>query len=345
MSELQFQYPWLLALLALLPLYAWLRGRAGQPAALALPSAEIVSGVSLLARSRAGALLATLRLAALALVIVALAGPRFARHRTESQASGIDIALVFDLSWSMMALDMSAPGERVTRFDVAQEVIGDFIRRRPHDRLGLVVFSGVPYLASPLTLNHEWLAQNVARLRIGMIRELGTAIGDATATAVKRLQAIPGAKSRIIILLTDGDNNKGDLDPVPAAELAAALRMKVYAIGIGRPEPCQLPAFDPNTGRITLDSNGEVQYTMPLNPANYDVLDRMAALTGGRSYRAVNRRELANIYQEIDRLERTEVKLRRLTTYEPLFHWPLLAATALLALEFLLAATRYRRIP
>jgi Ca-activated chloride channel family protein len=344
-TELQFQYPWLLALLALLPVYAFLRGRAGKSSALRFSSADIARAAGAVARAAAGRLLFFLRLLSVALCIVALAGPRYAHHRTETEASGVDIMLVLDLSWSMMALDMSGPRERVTRFDIASSVLQDFIRKRPDDRIGLLVFSAVPYLASPLTLNHEWLIQNLQRMHVGMIRELGTAIGDATAAAAKRLKSARDSKSRIIILLTDGDNNRGDIDPVPAAQLAAALGARIYTIGIGVEQPCQLPLFEPSTGQLKLDPGGNVIPTLTLQPANYSVLNRMSALSRANSYRAVNRRQLQSIYDDIDRLEKTEVKLKRFTTYTPLFQWPLLAAFALLALELALANTRYRRVP
>jgi Ca-activated chloride channel family protein len=253
--------------------------------------------------------------------------------------------LVLDLSWSMMALDMSGPQERVSRFDSAAEVLEDFIGKRPSDRLGLIVFSAVPYLASPLTLNHDWLIENLHRLHVGLIRDLGTAIGDATAAGAKRLKDIKDSKSRIIILLTDGDNNRGEIDPVPAAQLAAALGIKVYTIGIGIEQPCELPVFDPNTGKLELDQNGNIKPGMMLQPANYEVLGRMSALSHGKFYRATNRRELQRIYNEIDQLEKTQIKLRRFTTYRPLFEWPLLAALGLFALEMILANTRLRRVP
>jgi Ca-activated chloride channel family protein len=212
--------------------------------------------------------------------------------------------------------------------------------------MGLIVFSGVPYLASPLTLNHDWLIQNLHRLHIGLIRDLGTAIGDAAAASAKRLKGVKDSKSRIIILLTDGDNNKGEIDPIPAAEVAAALGVKVYTIGIGIEQPCQLPIFNPATGKLQLDGNGNpIPSTLTLQPANYDVLDKMASLSNAKFYRATNRRELQSIYNDIDRLEKTEIKLRRFTTYRPLFQWPLLAAFGLLALELILSNTRFRRIP
>ena len=344
-GNLEFEYPWLLALLALLPVYAFLHGRPGKLSALRFPSADIARAAGGLARAAAGRLLMFLRLFSVGLCLLALAGPRFANDRTETQASGVDIMLALDLSWSMMALDMGGPKERVSRFDIASSVLEDFIRRRPGDRMGLIVFSAVPYLASPLTLNHDWLVANLHRLHVGLIRDLGTAIGDATAAAAKRLKNIKDSKSRIIILLTDGDNNRGEIDPVPAAQLAAALGQKVYTIGIGIEEPCQLPLFDPATGKLILGPNGEVSPQLTLQPANYDVLGKMAALSNAKFYRATNRRELQRIYNDIDRLEKTEVKLRRFTTYRPLYQWPLLAAFGLLALELTLSHTRFRRLP
>jgi Ca-activated chloride channel family protein len=280
-----------------------------------------------------------------ALCILALAGPRLANDRVETQASGVDIMLVLDLSWSMMSVDMGGPHDESTRFSIASSVLEDFVAKRPNDRIGLVVFSGVPYLASPLTLNHDWLIQNLHRLHIGTIRELGTAIGDAIAAAAKRLEVLKNSKSRIIILLTDGDNNAGEIEPVPAAQVAAAVGSKIYTIGIGIEEPCQLPAFDVETGKLRHDPLGRLIPTITLQPANYTVLGQMAQLAHGKFYRAKNRAELQNIYNEIDRLEKTEVKLRRYTTFTPLYYWPLLAAFVLLTGELLLSGTRYRRIP
>src|SRR5437899_8278588 len=344
-GNFQFQYPWLLALLALLPVYAFLHGRIGKLAALRFPSADIARAAGAAARAAAVRLMFFLRILAIALCIVALAGPRFANDHTETEASGVEIMLVLDLSWSMMALDMGGPQERISRFDIAAEVLEDFIRKRPSDRLGLIVFSAVPYLASPLTLNHDWLIDNLHRLHVGLIRDLGTAIGDATAAGAKRLKGLKDSKTRIMILLTDGDNNRGEIDPIPAAQLAAALGIKVYTIGIGIEQPCALPIFDPVTGKLKLDASGNPIPAMTLQPANYSVLGKMSTLSNARFYRATNRRELQSIYNDIDRLEKTQVKLRRFTTYRPLFQWPLLAAAGLLAIELLLANTRFRRVP
>ena len=344
-GEFEFQFPWVLALLGLLPVYALLRGKAGKLSALKFSSAEIAREAGAKARSAAGRFLFFLRLLAVALGIVALAGPRLTNYHVETETPGIDIMLVLDLSWSMEAIDMGKPAEKLSRFVCASGVLKDFIQKRPNDRIGLIAFSGVPYLASPLTLNHDWLIENLSRLHIGIITDLGTAIGDAVVVAAKRLKAVPNSKSRIMILLTDGDNNLGKIDPLPAAQLAAALGVKIYAIGVGAELPCNLPKFDPATGQLILDANGGVIPTLLLNPANYSVLGKMAALSGGQFYRATNQRELQNIYDQIDRLEKSPVKLRRFATYEPLFAWPLLAALALLAVEMILANTRFRRVP
>src|SRR5256886_4461627 len=207
-GNFQFQFPWLLALLALLPVYAIMQGRVGKLSALRFPSADIARAAGAAARAAPGRWLLFLRLLTVGLCVTALAGPRFANDRTETQASGVDIMLALDLSWSMMALDMGTPPERVSRFDIASAVLEDFIRRRPSDRMGLVVFSAVPYLASPLTLNHDWLIENLHRLNVGLIRDLGTAIGDAAAAGARRLKSLKDSKSRIIILLTDGDKDR-----------------------------------------------------------------------------------------------------------------------------------------
>jgi Ca-activated chloride channel homolog len=344
-GEFEFQFPWVLALLGLLPVYALLCGKAGKLSALTFSSAEIAREAGARVRSAAGRFLIFLRLLVVALSIIALAGPRLANYHVENETPGIDIMLVLDLSWSMMAVDMGRPAEKLSRFSLASSVLKDFVQKRPNDRIGLVAFSGVPYLASPLTLNHDWLDENLARLHIGIITDLGTAIGDAVVVAAKRLKAVPNTKSRVMILLTDGDNNMGRIDPLPAAQLAAALDVRIYTIGIGVEQPCNLPAFDPATGQLKLDGNGNVIPTLLLQPANYAVLGKMATVSGGQFYRATNARELQTIYDRIDRLEKSEVKMRRFATYQPLYYWPLLAALGLLGMELLLANTKYRRVP
>src|ERR1039457_7296031 len=165
-GEFEFQYPWVLALLGLLPLYALMRGKAGKLSALTFSSADIARAVGAKARAAAGRFLFFLRLLAVALGIVALAGPRLANYHVETETPGIDIMLVLDLSWSMEAIDMGSPAEKLSRFAIASGVLKDFIPKRPNDRIGMITFSGVPYLARPLTLNHDWLIKNLSRLHV-----------------------------------------------------------------------------------------------------------------------------------------------------------------------------------
>ena len=344
-GEFEFQFPYLLALLGLLPVYAFLRGKTGKWSALRFSSADIAREAGARAASAPGRIMAFLRLLVIALGIVALAGPRIANYHVETETPGIDIMLVLDLSWSMTAIDMGKPSERLSRFAIASGVLKDFIEKRPNDRIGLVAFSGAPYLVSPLTLNHSWLMDNIDRLHIGIINDLGTAIGDAVVSAAKRLKATQNSKSRIMILLTDGDNNMGRIDPLPAAQLASALGIRIYTVGIGIEQPCNMPKFDPETGKYILDANGNIIPTLLLQPANYSVLGKMAAASGGQFYRATSQDELKTIYNQIDHLEKSEVKLRRYATYHPLFEIPLLAVLCVLALELILANTRYRRVP
>jgi Ca-activated chloride channel homolog len=346
-SGFEFQRPWVLALLALLPLYAYLRGRAGRDGALKFSSTELVKRVSNIVRSSAGRLFLTLRVFTIALALVALAGPRWVNNETETQASGVDIMLVYDLSWSMMALDMAEPGTKTTRFDIAQSVLRDFIARRPSDRIGLVVFSGVPYLVSPTTLNHAWLQEQLDRLHIGNIRELGTAIGDAVGMGAKFLSRQKDSRSRVLVLLTDGDNNKWEtFEPLPASMFARDENIRLYTIGIGKNETCPLYDFDRETGKFIYGPDGShASIITMLSPANYVVLEKMARHTGGKSYTATNQQQLQTVYADIDRLEKTERKLRHHRTYTPLYQIPLLAACALFLLELILGLTRFRRLP
>jgi Ca-activated chloride channel homolog len=343
----EFQRPWVLAFLALLPIYAFLRGRSGREGALKFPSAELVAAIGGRVRASAGRLFVFLRVVCVGLAITALAGPRRVNEQTETLSSGLDVMLVYDLSWSMMALDMAAPGTKETRFDIAQKRIREFIERRPSDRIGLVVFSGVPYLVSPTTLNHDYLLQHFDRLHIGIIREVGTAIGDACGMAVKNLSRTKESRGRVIVLLTDGDNNKWEtFEPMQSAMFGREEKVRIYAIGIGKDAACPLYEFDRETGKFTYTIDGQhTGIITNLSPANYGVLDKMAKMTGGKAYTATNKQELLTVYEDINRIERTERKLKHHRTYTPLYQIPLLAALGVLAIELLLANTRFRRLP
>jgi Ca-activated chloride channel homolog len=185
--------------------------------------------------------LSALRLLVLALLILGLARPQFGRGTTEVDASGIDIVLAVDVSGSMEALDFELAGRPVSRIEVVKQVVSRFIEDRPNDRIGLVAFAGRPYLVSPLTLDHDWLQQRLDQVRIGMVED-GTAIGSAIASSVNRLRE-QEAKSRIVILLTDGMNNAGKVPPALAAEAAESLGIKVYTIGAGTRGNAPMPVL------------------------------------------------------------------------------------------------------
>ena len=226
-----FAHPWLLLLLLAIPLLALLRGGRGAAPAVVFSSLRPLHALGKPRRSRIGGWLTTLLLLALAPLIVALARPQMGKTITKVQASGIDIMLALDVSGSMVAEDFTIGGERASRIDVVKQVTQKFIEARPNDRIGIVCFAGRPYLVSPLTLDHDWLLENLERVKLGLVED-GTAIGSAVASASNRLKD-RDAKSRIVLLLTDGVSNAGKVSPVTAAEAAKALGIKVYTVGAG----------------------------------------------------------------------------------------------------------------
>jgi hypothetical protein len=201
-------------------------GRRGQPPAFLYSAVRLVEGLTRARRSRAGAFLAALRWLVLALFIVALAQPRLMKSATTVKASGIDIVCALDLSGSMISEDFVVRGQRVNRVNMAKSVLKDFIDKRPNDRIGLVVFAAQAFIAAPLTLDHDYLQENLDRLEIGTINSDATAIGDALTTAINRLRDLK-SKSKIVILATDGQNNSGKIQPLLAADAAAALGVKI----------------------------------------------------------------------------------------------------------------------
>ena len=330
-----FAHPYLLLLLLLLPLLAWLKGRRGAPPAFVYSSVQLVRGMQNIHRSRFGGFLGSLRWLALALGIVALAQPRLAKSTTEVKASGVDIVVALDLSGSMISEDFEVRGERVNRFNMARSVLKGFIDKRPNDRIGLVLFASQAFIATPLTLDHDFLQANLDRLEIGAINENATAIGDGLGTAVNRLRDLK-AKSKIVILATDGQNNSGKLDPLLAAEAAASLKVKVYTVGIGMRGQAPMPARD-MFGR-------KVYQMMPVD-IDEDTLQKIADKTGGKYYRADNAEKFKQIYDEIDKLEKTEASVKKYTQFTELFPWFVAAGLAILLLEFVLAQTAFRRLP
>ncbi len=229
-------HPYALLLLLLLPVLMWLKGRHGRQPAFLYSSVQLVKGIVGITRSRAGGMLLKLRWLALALLIVALAQPRLTLSETQIKASGVDIVVALDMSGSMNAEDdgFVLNGEQTTRFLLARDVLKKFVAKRPNDRLGLVIFAAHAYVVVPPTLDHDFLLENLDRMAVDMegFDNRSTAIGSALATAVNRLRDLQ-SKSKIVILMTDGENNAGKIPPLTAAEAAQALGVKVYTIGVG----------------------------------------------------------------------------------------------------------------
>lgn len=341
-----FSNPEFLWLLAALPLLAILKGRTGKSGSILFSSIAIANNVAKFKRSKAGAILMFLRMLALALLIVALARPRLGKGYTEREESGIDIVLAVDVSGSMAALDLSENrAELQTRLDAVKNVIEQFIKKRPSDRIGMTIFASNTFVVSPLTLNHDWLLQNISRVEIGMIDGSSTAIGSAIATSVNRLRDLKDAKSRVIILLTDGDNNAGKISPIAAAEAAASFDTKIYIIAAGKSGRIPYAASDEN-GRIIRNKFGKPQIAgHGISQIDEASLKKIAEITGGKFYRATDYKNLQSIYNQIDSLEKTKVKIHNFTEYNELFAYPLILALALLMLERLLANTRFRTLP
>ena len=332
---MSFGHPYFLLLLLLLPLVAWLKGKRGEPPAFVYSSVQLVRGILNITPAKSGGFLSALRWLALALLILALAQPRLTRSETKVSASGVDIVVALDMSGSMISEDFEVRGERVNRFSMARAVLKQFIDKRPNDRIGLVVFASQAYISTPLTLDHDFLLQNLERLQIGVIDENRTAIGSALSTAVNRLREVK-SKSKIVILMTDGQNNSGKIAPLTAAEAAEALKVKVYTIGVGLRGMAPMPVFF--GGRRV----GERMEPVDIDE---DTLQKIANRTGGKYYRADNTARFQAIYAEIDKLEKTEKEIKKFTLHRELFAWVITPGLTLVLLEILLRHTAWRRLP
>jgi len=272
-------------------------------------------------------LLFALKMAALALLIVALARPQSSSTNSTSNIEGIDIVMAMDVSGSMLARDL-----KPDRLTAAKNVASDFVKGRPGDRMGLVIFSGETFTQVPLTTDHGVMLNMLAEMKNGLIDD-GTAIGDGLATAISRLKDSE-AISKVVILLTDGMNNAGSVDPYTAAEMAKLYGIRVYTIGVGSygtaPYPVQTP-FGTQMQQVKVEIDEKL-------------LTSIANSTGGKYFRATNNQKLDEIYQEIDKLERSKIEVtefRRLhEEFYPLVAW----AIALLLLEFLLRKTIFRTL-
>lgn len=322
---------WLWALLALLPMAAYYIYRTRQGGA-AIQVSDVAGVVHAPRTWRYWLRHApfVLRCAAVAMLAVALARPQSAEHGTKSNTEGIDIVLAIDVSGSMLARDF-----KPDRMGAARQMAGEFIADRTGDRIGIVAFAAEAYTQCPLTTDQGTLQTLLGRIRSGVIDDSGTAIGNGLATAINRLRESE-AKSKVVILLTDGDNNSGQIAPVTAAEIAREQGIKVYTIGVGSRGTAPYPARD---------VFGNVSFVNVKVEFNEDALREMAHLTGGEYFRATDNETLRRIYERINQLEKSKVEISEFTTYTEEFAPWALAGLLLLVAEFLLRTLLLKRLP
>jgi len=274
------------------------------------------------------------RFLAIAFLIIALTRSQTPVEGTKVQTEGIDIILAIDSSISMLAEDFKVGGKRRNRLEVVKDVVAEFIGKRKNDRIGVITFAGRPYTVCPLTLDYNWLNQGLERIEIGMVED-GTAIGSGLAAALNRVKNTE-AKSKVVILLTDGRNNMGSISPLTAAEAAATLGVKVYTIGAGN------TGYAPYPGR---DLFGNKAYKNVKVDLDEQILKDIADKTGAQYFRATDTDSLREIYHEIDKLEKTIIEDQGYLEYNELFFIFAIAALIILVLEIVLGNTFFMKLP
>jgi Ca-activated chloride channel homolog len=342
-SALTFAQPWFLLLLVAIPLLAWLRGKSGPAAALTFSSTTTLRALGKTSAARAGTFLRAVLLASLAFFAVGMARPQWGKSLTQVEASGIDIMLALDVSASMLTKDFKVGGESATRIDAIREVTRKFIEGRPNDRIGIIAFAGRPYVVSAMTLDHDWLFKNLERVKIGLVED-GTAIGSGIAAAANRLND-KRSKSRVIVLLTDGENNTGKIPPRTAAEAIKALKIHFYAIGAGINGIAPTPVFNAQTGKPITDMFGNILYQNERVHFNEAGLKEVAQIADGQFYRATDTKSLEQIFKDIDKFEKTTVSVKKYQQYRELFPVCIGAGLALLVAQLLLSQTIWKKLP
>src|SRR5438876_1861710 len=329
-DAVSFARPLLLAALLALPFWWWLRARRlGRLRGTRMSDVRPSAGAG--ERLWVARLPVTLRSACLGAWIVAAAGPRVGAARSETRSEGISIVLCVDLSSSMLAEDF-APANRI---DVAKQTAIEFVRERSSDRIGLVAFAAQALTQVPLTTDYAALEQGIRGRRIRML-VLGTAMGTGIATAANRLRRAPG-KSKVIVLLTDGVNNRGTVDPRTAAQAAESFGIRIYTIGVGTRGQAPMPT--------EYGADGQLRYEMRPVEIDEQLLTEIASMTGGRYYRATDTQSLRHIFEEINRLEKTEVEQVVYRRFDEAYRVPLALGLVALALEIVVAGTFAVRVP
>lgn len=332
-KDFQIHEPLWLLLLLLTPFLAMLRGsRRSKRAAIKFPAAALLRDLSRPARGGLGGFVFGLVLVSFVFGVAALSRPQKVLSYDEEKAEGISIMLTFDVSLSMLIEDMYIGGHPVNRLTAAKRVVADFIKERQSDKIGIVAFAGETYLPCPLTLDRDWLINNLDRVQTQRVGD-GTAIGSGIASAANRLRREKTA-SKIIVLLTDGANNSGRLSPQDAARLGATLGIKIYSIAFGTPGIHSIP--DPRRGTFT-----------PVGQQLFDekTLQEVANIGNGRFYMAQSLNSLENVFAEINELEKTKIERRKITETEELFPYPLAVSAAALFLALLLSLTILHSAP
>jgi len=334
---LTFYSPYLLTLIpVVVPLLVWHYIRQGHRATGRLRYSD-VSRLKAVPRGKMARLrhgLFALRLAVIVLVLVALARPQAATEVQRIYSEGVDIVLALDVSNSMQAIDLDVKHKK-NRLEVSKEVVHHFISKRKTDRIGLVIFGSSAFTQCPMTVDYPVIYQLLEQIEIGVVDGQSTAIGNALANAINRLRNSQ-AKSRVIILLTDGENNAGEIDPLTAAEMAKTFGIRVYTIGAGSEDLALVPTSNSLFGQ---------RYQRVRMPIDEKTLKEIARITGARYFRGKDRKELGQIFEEIDALEKTGVETTAGRRYQELFAYATLPALVLLLLGILLAQTRFRMLP
>lgn len=334
MTTFVFKDPWAFALIALIPLMMLFAARRGKAASFIFSSEEMLKGLKSTVRARMSSIPIILRAIAIALIICAFARPQAILEGAKTVSDGVDIVLALDTSTSMLAEDFKIGGKRMNRYDVVKEVVKEFISKRKDDRIAMVAFAARAYTVCPLSTDYSWLFENLDRVRVGMIED-ATAVGSAIASSVNRLRTSK-TKSKIVILLTDGVNNAGTISPLLAAEAAKALKIKVYTIGVGSKGLVPYPLKDIYGRTVYQNIPIEIDETS---------LKRIADITGGKYYRAGDTETLRSIYDDINRLEKSNIEHYGYRETNELFIYFLIPGLILLAFEILMANTLFFKIP
>ncbi len=329
-----FKDPVIFWLLLLLPIVLIVDKSRHSGSSFVFSSEDLVKDLKPTARVRLGKSLIIFRIAAIALMIIALARPQAILDSSKAVSEGVDIVLTIDTSTSMLAEDFRLGSRRINRFDLVREVVKDFIRKRKDDRIGMVAFAARAYTVCPLTTDYAWLNENLDRVRVGMIED-ATAVGSAIASSINRLKNSK-TKSKIIILLTDGVNNAGNISPLVAAEAAKALKIKIYTIAVGTKGLSPYPLKD-YYGRT-------VYRNMPIE-IDEESLRRIAETTGGKYYLATDTEKLRSIYDEINSLEKSNIEHFGYREYNELFHYFLIPGAMLLVAGIFLSNTIFLKVP